>query len=141
MDPDAPFVLVIDDSEDIRALLCDLLTREVPCVVRVMEGGDEAVTFLRDPREPFPCLIVLDWMLPRLNGAAVLAELLYEPDLAAIPVAVFTTAVEVTTTHPLLHALEKPRGLPELIVLARGLCNRACAALGPRGARALAKTN
>jgi CheY-like chemotaxis protein len=135
-----PRVLVVDDEEDTRALLSALLSRETSCVVLEAEGGAEALAMLRDPREPLPCLIVLDWMMPKMHGAAVLAEIRRDARLAVIPVVVFTAAPDVAAPGA-LRVLEKPRGLPVLIELTRELCDRERQSLASWGPGARAKTS
>jgi DNA-binding response OmpR family regulator len=68
-------VLLIEDDEAIRELISDVLRAEGSAVTTATDGA-EAVRLLdqRSPDDEF-CVILLDWMLPGLNGLAVLREL------------------------------------------------------------------
>lgn len=65
-----PSVLIIDDEPEIRTYFRDLLSDDY--IVREAIGGNEG---LRVVREEEPDLILLDIMMPKVNGIAVLREL------------------------------------------------------------------
>jgi CheY-like chemotaxis protein len=60
-------VLVIEDDPDIRREMVSLLEAETPWV-KVLSAGDgmEALEILDE--EPDPCLVLLDLMMPVMNG-------------------------------------------------------------------------
>lgn len=64
--------------------------------VSAVNDGEEAISFLRRRgkygQAPSPDLIVLDLNLPRKDGRSVLAEVKADPELAKIPVMIFTTS-------------------------------------------------
>ena len=64
-------VLVVDDEEDLRALVCRLL-RDKGYEVQEAADGEEALTRIESER---PQLLVLDLVMPRLDGWGVLARL------------------------------------------------------------------
>ena len=64
-------VLVVDDDEDIREVLTTCLGLE-GYAVRVASDGLEALSRLAD--QPAPALVLLDLMMPRLDGAGFLAR-------------------------------------------------------------------
>ena len=79
----APTVLVVDDDPAIRTMVRRMLAR-VPCTVAEACDGDEALAHIR--QEP-PQLILLDIVMPRLDGWAVLRTLQAEgftPDLPVV---------------------------------------------------------
>jgi two-component system, chemotaxis family, chemotaxis protein CheY len=127
---DLPLVLVVDDADDLRWLLADALPREAACEVRALAGGAEALAFLRDPAERRPCLILLDWMMPDLDGAAVLAAILGDAELAVIPVAVYTAANDIVAPGA-VRVLRKPVALTVLVELTRRYCDGTRAAATP----------
>lgn len=66
-----PHVLVIDDCEAVRTLLAFWLT-SLGCAVRTVESGDAAQ---RAIEQQVPDIILLDVVLPGLNGFAICSRL------------------------------------------------------------------
>jgi CheY-like chemotaxis protein len=81
-------VLVVDDDKDIRDLLSDALAAE-GYVVASARHGAEALERLRAFR---PDLILLDLMMPVMDGLAFIAAKKDDPALADIPVIAMTAA-------------------------------------------------
>lgn len=79
-------VLVVDDDEDIRDVVSLRLGVAGHNVVMAENGEDG----LRQARECFPDLILLDIQMPRLNGIDVCRQLKADPDLAGIAVVLLT---------------------------------------------------
>jgi two-component system, chemotaxis family, response regulator Rcp1 len=48
---------------------------------------------------PRPDLVLLDWNLPKLNGADILSVMKREPDLQEIPVIILTSSTGETDLH------------------------------------------
>jgi CheY-like chemotaxis protein len=80
-------VLVIDDDSDVRAALCELLEIE-GYEATGAEDGQAALERLNAGARPG--LILLDLMMPRMNGREFCAHLRQDPELGAIPVIVVT---------------------------------------------------
>ena len=112
-------VLVVDDVPDNLLVACDLL-REDGYVVRAANSGAAALRYAR--RQPQPDLILLDIMMPGMDGYEVLRELQADPATADIPV-IFLTArgEEIDEEHGLAIGaadyLRKP--IRPLVMLAR----------------------
>ena len=81
-------VLVIDDEEDIRVVAHLSLGRVGGMTVLEARNGPEG---LHRARTEQPDFILLDMMMPGMDGAATFLALQAEPDTAGIPV-VFMTA-------------------------------------------------
>ena len=64
-------ILVIEDEKDIAAFIKGYLVREGYLVSIVRDGQEGLLTALNDN----PDLIVLDWMLPNLDGLSLLKQL------------------------------------------------------------------
>ena len=80
-------VLIVDDDRDLREAICDALSDEgYECMQAA--NGQEALKSLQ--RGPLPLLILLDLMMPMLNGWEFRAEQLRQPQLADIPVVVMS---------------------------------------------------
>jgi CheY-like chemotaxis protein len=83
------FVLVVDDDQAIRETLCELLEDEGHRAIGAANGR-EALDILH--RDDGACVILLDIMMPVMDGPTFRAEQLKDPSLSAIPVAVITAA-------------------------------------------------
>lgn len=81
-------ILYIDDEDDIREVAEMALELDPSLVVRICGSGREGLVAAR---EWHPDLILLDVMMPDLDGPGVLDLLRQDPATASIPV-VFITA-------------------------------------------------
>jgi two-component system OmpR family response regulator len=84
-------VLIVDDDADIRSIARLSLSRVGGMDVIEASSGGEG---LRKAREEQPDVILLDIMMPALDGVATLAALRAEPATALTPV-IFLTAKAV----------------------------------------------
>lgn len=80
-------VLLIDDDYDIRSVLCEVLEQE-GFRVGVAVNGRDAVTYLEE--KPSPSLILLDLMMPVMNGFEFRDIQIANPKWAGIPVIVMS---------------------------------------------------
>ncbi|PKO33699.1 MAG: diguanylate phosphodiesterase [Betaproteobacteria bacterium HGW-Betaproteobacteria-7] len=85
-----PVVLAVDDVPDNLTTIADML-RELDVSVRVASNGPTALRYAA--LEPRPDLILLDVMMPGMDGHAVLAELRSRSETRDIPV-IFVTALD-----------------------------------------------
>ena len=83
-------VLVIEDEQDVAELIRYNLAKE-GYEVRVVANG---VDGLKQARESRPDMILLDIMVPQLNGWEVCRRLKQEPDTREVPVIMVTGRVE-----------------------------------------------
>ena len=81
-------ILVVDDEPDIRALVRLALEHLAGWRVLDASGGEEALTVAADER---PDAILLDFMMPGMDGSQTARRLGEDPRTATIPV-VFLTA-------------------------------------------------
>ncbi len=81
-------ILVVDDSEQARLWLVDQLT-SLRFDVRCVESGEAALQVLR--REPFD-LIMMDWMMPGIDGIETTRRIREDLCLAKIPEVIMVTA-------------------------------------------------
>lgn len=81
-------ILVVDDDPAILALHSHIVQTHFPdCQVLTAENGRRALEILRDHR---PTLVLLDLMMPELDGAGVMAAMQADARLHDIPVIVLT---------------------------------------------------
>ncbi|HSQ60152.1 MAG TPA: response regulator [Acidobacteriota bacterium] len=93
--------LVVDDSRSMRAILTKQL-RELGFEVREASGGAEA---LRSLHQEGPVdLVLLDWNMPEMDGAEVLALIRSEPLYKGVRVMMVTTESEMSQVSVALEA-------------------------------------
>jgi PAS domain S-box-containing protein len=127
---DAP-ILVVDDDDAFREEIVDLL-RAQGYPVAAARDGKEALTFLRGRRRP--SLVLLDIMMPVMDGWALLDAVKLDTQLASVPLVLLTGLGELQSYDPIEHAdgyLEKPVRLGELLALAEKHCRGHRAGPGP----------
>jgi DNA-binding response OmpR family regulator len=118
-------ILVVDDESDIRDLLAFYLRHQGYEVVTACNGCD-ALTCLQQ-RSELPELIVLDVMMPVMNGMEFRHAQRQDSALAAIPVAVMSAASNVQDHVPLLAAdtyLAKPIDFATLLATVEHYCGK-----------------
>ena len=85
-------VLVVEDDDDIRSLLAELLEEEGYEVVSAADGRQG----LDRAHERPPDLILLDLMMPVMNGWEFREEQKRDPAIAGVPVVVVSAAARAT---------------------------------------------
>lgn len=115
-------VLVVDDDADVRELLTEFLTRE-GFVVATAADGAEGLILAREVR---PSAIILDVLMPELDGWAVLTACKGDPQLADIPVIMLTIVDDRTRGYALGAAeyLVKPIDRKRLRAVIDKHCDR-----------------
>ncbi|MES1209366.1 MAG: response regulator [Pseudomonadota bacterium] len=112
MAPDE-FILIVDDDAEIRESLTDLLSDEGHRV-RAAANGKEALDVLRQTAAP--CMILLDLMMPVMNGWQFVTEKAGDPALSRIPVWIITAAGDAHPPPPgVTGVLRKPFRLRDLL--------------------------
>jgi CheY-like chemotaxis protein len=84
-------ILLVDDDPDLRRIALMSLTRVGGWEAEGAASGQEAVDKAKGAR---PALIILDAMMPRLDGLATLERLRSEPELVDVPVIFMTAKVQ-----------------------------------------------
>ena len=116
-------ILIVEDDAATRSALALLLGREGYGVSQAANGG-QALAYLRSA--PRPSLVLLDMMMPVMDGWQFLAARHQEPALAAPPVVVLTAASGMSpATARALGAndvLQKPVDADDLLDVVRRYC-------------------
>ncbi|MCX4553991.1 response regulator transcription factor [Streptomyces sp. NBC_01387] len=123
-DGDPVRVLVVDDEPDLTEVLAGVLAGE-GWQVRTAADGASALATARDFR---PDAVVLDWMLPDLDGLQVLRELRQEARSVCVLFLTARDAVEdriAGLTAGGDDYVTKPFSLEEVLARLRGLLRRA----------------
>ena len=115
-------VMVVEDDPDLRHLLTFLLQSEGYEVVEAADGA-QAMARLREAEEPG--LILLDLMMPTMNGWEFRREQQKDPELASIPVVILSAVGNLWARAATLKAadyIEKPVDLDRLITVVGQHC-------------------
>jgi CheY-like chemotaxis protein len=117
-------VLVVDDDGDLLDTIGQVIADEAGHEVISAKNGAEALDFLLRPDFALPCLIILDLMMPVVNGWQVLSFCRTHDAWAKIPVIVVSASMNAQTLED-AHAarfLRKPIVLTRLVALVGELC-------------------
>lgn len=118
--PTCNSILVIEDDVDIRDALQQVLELE-GYAVSTAGNGREGIESLEAMAE-MPCVILLDLMMPVMNGWEFLAAQRASPPLAGIPVVVVTAAGDKAKTVDTAAYLKKPVDLNALLDVVKRYC-------------------
>jgi CheY-like chemotaxis protein len=89
-----PILLVEDDQVDAMTVKRALKDINITNRLDIVNDGEEALTFLRDPENEKPGIILLDLNMPKMNGIEFLQIAKKDDSLKKIPVVVLTTSKE-----------------------------------------------
>jgi two-component system, OmpR family, KDP operon response regulator KdpE len=113
--PAAPHVLVVEDDPSVQSLLETLLTAEGYAVTTAGDG----TAGLREAVRERPAVVLLDLVMPDLDGLRVLQEMRASAALAEVPVVVLTGRhEEIPSLEERLGAgrvFPKPFGVTDLL--------------------------
>jgi CheY-like chemotaxis protein len=122
-DRQAPCVMIVEDDRDTREMLARFLELE-GYVVRQAENGQRALEQLKD--DGHASVILLDLMMPVMNGWQFRVAQENDPEVARIPVVV-VTAAGPQSEIPAISAdawVPKPVDFDKLLAAIGPLCNR-----------------
>jgi CheY-like chemotaxis protein len=115
-------IVLVEDDEDLRETLAELLRLSGYAVLTAANGRD-AIAVLR--QAPEPCLVLLDLMMPVMDGWQFRRAQLGDPQIAGVPVVVISGADDVAAEAEALEAvahLTKPIELRDVL----GVIDRHC---------------
>ncbi len=114
-------ILIVDDDPDIRDALSQAFELEGYTVALAQHGRD-ALSKLRGGTSPK--FILLDLMMPVMNGAEFLVELRADPELRPLPVVMVTAfgSRAAPCMEEVQGFLPKPVDLDTLLELAASYC-------------------
>jgi CheY-like chemotaxis protein len=115
-------VMVVDDYADIREGIAVALELAGYTVVTASNGFDALAKLHEGLR---PCLIVLDMMMPVMNGFEFREAQMGNPDLAKIPLIAYSAVTDPNETARHLRAdayLYKPAEMTQITALVARFC-------------------
>lgn len=110
-------VLVVEDEVALRELMCEALSLSGYSVVGA-SNGKEALDAIAGIEHV--CLVVLDLLMPVMNGWELYSEMQSRPALARVPVVVHTS--EPAQAPDGARVLQKPTKLERLISVVQEYC-------------------
>lgn len=116
VEPAPVLVLVVEDDRDVRDTVIEAL-EDQGYAARGASDGAEALDLLRSGWGP-PALVLLDLMMPGMNGAQFREAQLADPNLASIPVVLLSADATIEQKATTLRAaafLKKPVKLAALL--------------------------
>lgn len=116
-------ILIVDDDPGIRNMLTELLEDEGYTVTSAT-NGQEAITFLQSNIHP-PCVILLDLMMPVMNGWQFRSIQQQDPNLASIPIVVLSAVDNIQKEAAKIGAnalIAKPVNIDNLLETVESYC-------------------
>ncbi len=123
-EPDTPVVLLIEDSKHFQNLISLLVRQHFPGVD--LQVADDGIAGLAMAGRLRPRLLIVDILLPGIDGAALIGSLRLHPQFAGMQLVV-VTSLDEAQREPYAFALQdvpvvhKPRLVAELPPLLRTL--------------------
>jgi CheY-like chemotaxis protein len=116
MSADEKLILVVDDDVDIRNTVANILEDEGYRVAKA-GNGQEALTALTAPGAKLPDLILLDMMMPIMDGPTFHQQRQKHPALTRIPILTFTAFGASADVNWAAGRLTKPLRLEVLLAM------------------------
>ena len=115
-------VMIVEDDEEIRESLVDFLEEHGYQTIPAVHGRDALNKLTASNQRP--CLIVLDLMMPVMDGSTFRGQQLQDPNLSSIPVLVISAYKDVDDRAKALSTmhLKKPLDLRELLRKVQECC-------------------
>ncbi len=113
-------ILVVEDDEDIRTAMIDMLETE-GYHAQAATNGLEALDLLH--KIPKPCLVLLDMMMPIMNGREFLDKVMVDSVLAPIPVLIVSAVADKTNTKGSVGFLKKPVDIDVVLKMVDKYCH------------------
>lgn len=114
-----PTVLLVEDEQVLRELLCEALEDAGYRVVAAREG-QEALDAL--PGIEHVCLILLDLLMPGMNGWDFFAAVKERPEMRDVPVIIHSSAPNQAPAGA-TRVLQKPMRLEVLLSIVEQYCS------------------
>jgi len=85
-----PYILIVDDDPDILDNIVIVLETQ-PYRLATARDGKKCMAMIK---EEIPDLLILDLLMPRMDGWGVIREMRSEPRFANVPIMILTTVIE-----------------------------------------------
>lgn len=90
-----PRILLVDDDAEDREIMIDAMAQLTSENIQCAENGEAALRLLFKYAElnAFPCLVILDLNMPKMNGRQTLQMLKSDSRFRDIPVVIYSTSL------------------------------------------------
>lgn len=112
-------ILVVEDDDDIRNAIVDLLETEGYTTEAAVNGKDALDKLNEIPK---PCLVLLDMMMPIMNGRQFLDAIMKDTTLAPIPVLIVSAVADKANTEGSVGFLKKPIDIDVVLKVVSQYC-------------------
>jgi CheY-like chemotaxis protein len=113
--PFVPTILCVDDDEDDLFFIREVIHTEGHSFkIEEARNGLEAMNFLETSieQDALPCLVIMDINMPKMDGKQAIKKIKEHPELASVPIVVFTTSANVADKKYFesqgIHFITKP---------------------------------
>ena len=113
-------ILIVDDDEDFHEALEAAVASQGYTVQHAANGKEALARLALGP--PRPDAILIDLMMPQMDGWQLLELLREDPDLASIPSAVLSAAPNPGQLPAHIALLPKPCDLRDLLQFLQSVC-------------------
>ncbi len=119
-------ILVAEDDKLISGSLCEALKGSGYEAIAAFDG-EETIAKIKENK---PDLLLLDIMMPKLDGISVLWELKANPETAGLPVVVLTNIGDVDTISKIVEAgavdylLKSDQSMDDVVQKVKDVLNR-----------------
>lgn len=86
-----PYILIVDDDPDVLDAVTTILEMQ-PYRLNTARDGKQCMEMMLG--EEIPDLLILDLLMPRMDGWGVIREMRSEPRLSNVPIMILTTVIE-----------------------------------------------
>jgi CheY-like chemotaxis protein len=125
--PQRPYLLLADDDPDDQEMFAEPFLEENPGAhIVFMNDGQAVLDYLSQHKDNWPCVMLLDYKMPKLNGCDVLATIKKDERYKDLHKVIWSTSdnsdyVGNCMRHGANRYFKKPNSIEELNVLVRYL--------------------
>ena len=111
-------ILIVEDEKELREMMCEALELSG---YQVVAAGEGAAALDAIGRIESVCLVLLDLLMPGMNGWDFFKELRARPEYSAVPVVIHSSATSAAPEGA-TRVLTKPVELTRLLEVVREFC-------------------
>lgn len=113
-------ILIVEDDEDIRNAMIDVLESEGYKTASAVNGKDALEKLSKIDK---PCLVLLDMMMPIMNGREFLDQVMKDAKLAPIPVMIVSAIADKSNTDGAVGFIKKPIDIDLVLDIVGQFCD------------------